>query len=346
MALAAQSTPHPNWGRWPQQLPQDFSMMEAPGFIPYDSRSTNPAPIQRPMPAQYVVETAYSAAPMQTMPAPHYPSQNAFSYMPYQSPPPSTPISSPYKPEFSERPNHRHAGQDVDNGRMMAYRRDSKVHEALPPSPISRRESVASSLNRFPNPVSQSKTITYNETINPADQVNFGTEVDELMKAIQKKKDAAAAAAAAATSSSSTASGKLQSQTITPAQTPKGEEAQSPVSSGSPAPADGKPKKKWVCDGPSCNKSFVQKTHLDIHRRTHTGHKPYVSSGILDWNSASLTFSRSVIRTTVDSPSLNAGTSRLICAAILARSLTRAAFVASCSLSAATFDLMRRLTKA
>ncbi|KAJ2973704.1 hypothetical protein NQ176_g6456 [Zarea fungicola] len=40
---------------------------------------------------------------------------------------------------------------------------------------------------------------------------------------------------------------------------------------------DKKPKKKWVCDAPRCSKSFVEKTHLEIHRRTHTGAaKPYV----------------------------------------------------------------------
>lgn len=37
-----------------------------------------------------------------------------------------------------------------------------------------------------------------------------------------------------------------------------------------------KGKKRYECDMPGCNKSFYQKTHLDIHRRAHTGFKPFV----------------------------------------------------------------------
>ena len=35
-------------------------------------------------------------------------------------------------------------------------------------------------------------------------------------------------------------------------------------------------RKRYQCDIPSCAKSFFQKTHLDIHMRAHTGHKPFV----------------------------------------------------------------------
>ncbi|KAK8257467.1 hypothetical protein IWZ00DRAFT_13512 [Phyllosticta capitalensis] len=34
--------------------------------------------------------------------------------------------------------------------------------------------------------------------------------------------------------------------------------------------------KKYRCDVPKCEMSFSQKTHLDIHMRKHTGHKPFV----------------------------------------------------------------------
>lgn len=39
-------------------------------------------------------------------------------------------------------------------------------------------------------------------------------------------------------------------------------------------------KKKYQCDIASCAKSFFQKTHLDIHMRAHTGHKPFVRNSI------------------------------------------------------------------
>ena len=45
--------------------------------------------------------------------------------------------------------------------------------------------------------------------------------------------------------------------------------------------ATGKPKKKYQCNFPSCGKFFYQKTHLEIHMRAHTGHKPFVSFACL-----------------------------------------------------------------
>jgi uncharacterized Zn-finger protein len=38
-----------------------------------------------------------------------------------------------------------------------------------------------------------------------------------------------------------------------------------------------KPRKRYQCHMPDCNKSFYQKTHLEIHIRAHTGAKPFVS---------------------------------------------------------------------
>jgi hypothetical protein len=35
-------------------------------------------------------------------------------------------------------------------------------------------------------------------------------------------------------------------------------------------------KKRYECLVPGCGKSFFQKTHLDIHSRAHTGDKPFV----------------------------------------------------------------------
>ncbi|KAL5337096.1 hypothetical protein BJX70DRAFT_370625 [Aspergillus crustosus] len=42
-----------------------------------------------------------------------------------------------------------------------------------------------------------------------------------------------------------------------------------------PQPRSGK-KRKYVCTLPQCGKSFAQKTHLDIHMRAHTGDKPFI----------------------------------------------------------------------
>ncbi|PHH81058.1 hypothetical protein CDD83_3653 [Cordyceps sp. RAO-2017] len=264
-------------------------MMDAPAFLPYDSRNPAAAHMQRPMPPQYVVAPAYNPAPMTTSSAPHhhYQSQQAFAYVPYQSPPPSTPIGSPYKHDGQQRHGHGHGPRmpvpESDASRAMPFRRGSKqLHEAARlQSPSARSESQASTArSAVSNPTANSKTITYNETINPADRINFETDVDELMKVIQTKADR----------EESSRGG----QAPTPAQTPTAEPLSGPQSPAStvhpptPGRTEPKPKKKWVCDGPSCNKRFVQKTHLDIHRRTHTGLKPYVCTK----DNCGLTFSQ------------------------------------------------------
>ena len=41
-------------------------------------------------------------------------------------------------------------------------------------------------------------------------------------------------------------------------------------------PIASKSKRRYPCRTSSCTKVFTQKTHLEIHMRAHTGHKPYV----------------------------------------------------------------------
>ncbi|KAF2854132.1 zinc finger protein-like protein OZF [Plenodomus tracheiphilus IPT5] len=73
--------------------------------------------------------------------------------------------------------------------------------------------------------------------------INFATDVDTLMRAIQAKES-----------------------TTPQAQEPKQEEE---------VKVSHKPRKRYQCNIPNCNKSFFQKTHLDIHIRAHTGAKPF-----------------------------------------------------------------------
>ncbi|KAL6704645.1 DNA-binding transcription factor [Coniothyrium glycines] len=71
---------------------------------------------------------------------------------------------------------------------------------------------------------------------------NFVTDVDTLMRAIQAKQ------------SNSSPSQESKDETIKVAS---------------------KPRKRYRCSIPNCNKSFYQKTHLEIHIRAHTGAKPF-----------------------------------------------------------------------
>ncbi|KAF2093963.1 hypothetical protein NA57DRAFT_47658 [Rhizodiscina lignyota] len=84
--------------------------------------------------------------------------------------------------------------------------------------------------------------------------INFNTDVDVLMKAIQAK---------------------------THSTPPKTQQQQQPARQAMPAPVEApksvqKTRKRYQCDIPDCNKSFYQKTHLEIHKRAHTGVKPFV----------------------------------------------------------------------
>ncbi|KAG5928027.1 hypothetical protein E4U42_001409 [Claviceps africana] len=286
MALAAPSA-STNWGRWPQQqLPHDFSMMETPGFMSYESRNTtaaatnttttnttttsssSTAPAQRSM-ASYVVAPAFTAAPM--APVSQYQAQNAYTTYAaaaYHSPPPTTPVGSPFRSDRAERHHSVSTGSEADSDpiRSLCRRKSSQISRGRLHSPARSDSIVSVARSIVSNPTANAKTITFNETVDPKDRVNFDTDVDELMKAIQTRAEAHEEAVA---------------QTLTPAHTPKadgsvdgGSSAQHRQSCSS-APPESRPKKKWVCDGPNCNKRFVQKTHLDIHRRTHTGRRPY-----------------------------------------------------------------------
>lgn len=277
MAVASQPQVNPSWSRWPQHTPSNFSIMSSPGFTPYDLRSRASSQMQRQVSAPYLMGSTYNHSPISAVSPPQYQSHSAFCYVPYHSSPPSTPLGSPFKTEYREHPYMVTEASVVDQRSLQSMK------EYQPYSPISRRESVSSNTHSpitpgpatpgyctsgpislspvVPSPLiaarlDNSKTLAYNETLDPADKVEFKTDVDELMKAIQWSR----------------VKGDHQ-QLITPAPTPE-HVATPPLTLPT---QNRKPRKQWICDGPSCGRAFTQKTHRDIHQRTHTGYRPYVS---------------------------------------------------------------------
>ena len=93
-------------------------------------------------------------------------------------------------------------------------------------------------------------------------QKETGTDIDTLMRAIQTK-------------------ATLPAYKIHAPKPHDHNARDSSSDSGSSAvkcgiPIETKSKRRYPCRIPSCAKVFTQKTHLEIHMRAHTGHKPYV----------------------------------------------------------------------
>lgn len=250
-------------------------MVNNQGFVVFDAhaRPAGPEYLDRGLATpQYMMSPPpYSSAPIQNVAHSQYQAAqnaNAATYPPYPSP--------PQLPAVLMSGRHHDQGHTNDSMSLLhntthkalisasCCENTRSVGQCISPSPSIRSESRCSVTRPLViNPPSNSKTITANFAMNPQDRVEFDTDVDQLMKAIQQDGNATDSTFQASTPVSITKN-EVSSAASSPSDVVV-----------SPSKAAGKPK-RYICDGPNCNKSFTQKTHLYIHSRTHSGKRPYV----------------------------------------------------------------------
>ncbi|KAH6699907.1 putative asparagine-rich zinc finger protein AZF1 [Leptodontidium sp. MPI-SDFR-AT-0119] len=167
-----------------------------------------------------------------------------------------------------------------DRIRQVSYPQPSRqgyIEEHHSQSPPIKAEPMWPTLTNAP--VFHSTGVKTSLISSQAQEINFGTEVDTLMKAIQAKQPQAASSAeqirpvVGAFHPPSLAQATSQIGVYASREETKYKLAHSTLQEESSSPKN--PKKRYQCAIASCNKSFYQKTHLDIHERAHTGVKPY-----------------------------------------------------------------------
>ncbi|KAF9881173.1 C2H2 transcription factor [Colletotrichum karsti] len=279
MALTESPAAPQAWGRWQQHHPaaNEYSMMDNSNFVPYDSRTQTSAPMNGAIMApQYMVGNHYGVASMPTMGHPCQ-TQNHFAYAQYDSSP--TNMNMPFRlPAQQDRQMMPVTAQEHEVPRASSFPQESpSMQNDRHQSPSSRSETKTASSTKTPHPLN-TKDIKYNKPTS-AEAVNFTTAIDTLMKAIQKRHD-----------SEDIVKGVPEIEKVVKPEprSPKAQPQPHVQPEPCPEPAEAPKSKKYICDVDGCGKSFYQSTHLDTHKRAHTGEKPYACN----WPRCGRTFSQ------------------------------------------------------
>jgi hypothetical protein len=268
--------------------------MDISGLIQsYDSRAASSAAITRAIIApHYVPVHPFSGAPSSNMVVTHPQMQqnNPFSFAPYTGAGQNGIIPAFANNYIQQRPLPRLTQSDTDGSRGMSYARNTRqgyVEELHSASPTIKSEPQWNGPSNSPSFVSaNTKTVTTTSSTNGSTDVNFGTEVDTLMKAIQAKSKSTTPQTTSSVEQSRPVVGVSRTPPYVQASSQVGAYAsgessqfkltQKDLQEEASSPKGGK--KRYQCTIENCTKSFYQKTHLDIHERAHTGVKPYVSN--------------------------------------------------------------------
>jgi uncharacterized Zn-finger protein len=164
------------------------------------------------------------------------------------------PMNFSFQPQLQHAATFPQTSSDMTPSVTVAEARTiSAVHRSpsvkTEPSPV---DHIHGQLFPGTTPVDDSAPASSTESTETPGGINFSTEIDNLMRAIQSK----------------------TKSTNSPA--PQQAPAPAPVPVPVPEVKQMKTRKRYQCSMPNCNKSFYQKTHLEIHTRAHTGVKPFL----------------------------------------------------------------------
>ena len=266
--------------------------MDISGIIQsYDSRATSSAALTRTAMAPQYQNQPYTATASNTLGASHQQIQhNPFSFNAYSVGTPNDLVPAFANNYIRQRPLPHLIQQGTDGSRGVSFTRNDRRGFVKEPQRQSPPIKIEQQIPQWSPPMSSptfasSKTKTITSPLpNGATDINFGTEVDTLMKAIQAKSQTVPPQTSSPVDQSRPVVGSSFTppyvQTASQGGMQTGEESkfkltEEDVQDEASSPKGGK--KRYQCTIEHCSKSFYQKTHLDIHIRAHTGDKPYVS---------------------------------------------------------------------
>jgi hypothetical protein len=219
--------------------------MDISGLVQsYDSRAASSAALSLAiMGPNYMPIHAFNGAPSNNMAVAHLQmlQNNLFSFAPYTGAGQNGIIPAYANNYIQQQPLPRLTQPNTSYARNA---RQSSIAEHHSQSPPNQSEPQWSGRINSPSFLSTNTKTTAITPARGSNEVNFGTEVDTLMKAIQAK----------------TQSTTLQKLDIQEEASPKGG------------------KKRYQCTFEHCPKSFYQKKYVKIHERSHAEIKPYVSN--------------------------------------------------------------------
>lgn len=246
----------------------------------YDSRAAPSASMTRAMAApQYMHQPpSYTNSPTESMVMAHHGMsvhQQPFNFNSYQNANINLLVPAMPGNYMPARPAPRLTQPGVDEGRSYDscghqpcvdtfHRQSPPIKPELEPHWSPSANSPVSRAGRGKNTPCTTPDARPNE-------VSFDTEVDTLMKAIQAKSQTAQAPQKLSDQAAPREISQPSPYGAASSPQNANEDSQEDFRSG---------KRRYQCQMKNCNKSFYQKTHLDIHERAHTGFKPYVSVSV------------------------------------------------------------------